>query len=311
MLDQTPLSSPHKSTTVRFKSSPITSPAELALAGARPLLRGLSRLAPQTASQVARRMFLRPMKYRMPDREMWWATDADMFTVPFPSGKLTAWRWGWGGPKVLLVHGWAGRGLQLGAFAQPLVEAGYEVVAFDAPGHGMSYGEESSLPEMAEAVATMVRHLGGVHAVIAHSAGAAATTGILGGWGVAPDIERLVYIASPVDMVGATERFGRFVGFTRPVMQRMRHTIGQRFGIDFEMFQGLDIARRMDHPLLIVHDHNDREIAFSEGEALANAWSGAQIRSTEGLGHYRILRDPRVIRWAVDFLGPVGKGRDA
>ena len=41
-------------------------------------------------------------------------------------------------PAVYLVHGWGGWRWQLDAFVAPLVEAGFRVVAFDAPSHGDS-----------------------------------------------------------------------------------------------------------------------------------------------------------------------------
>ena len=56
-------------------------------------------------------------------------------------------------------------------------------------------------------------------------------------------------------------------------------------------------------PLLVVHDHRDGVIPFSQGRAIAAAWQGAELLSTTGLGHHRILRDPQVVRSAVDFLG--------
>lgn len=270
----------------------------------RPLMRGLSHVAPGMATRVAGQIFFRPPKSQPPLRERWWATDAEEMQVLFGGGQLTAWRWGWGGRKrVLLVHGWAGRGLQLGAFALPLVEAGYEVVAYDGPGHGRSTGDRSSLPEMAEAVGAMVRALGGVDGIIAHSFGAAACTNALCRRQTLPDVDRLVYISPAVDMVGLTEQFADLVGFTPGIASRLRQGIEQRFGVPFEDFQGTQIARHMHHPLLVIHDRADREVDFAEGEALVDGWRGSELMATEGLGHRRILRHPSVIERTLQFLG--------
>ncbi len=253
-------------------------------------------------------------------REIWWATEAESFEVPFGAGKLAAWRWGWRGPTVLLVHGWAGRGRQLGAFAAPLVEAGYRVVAYDAPGHGLSTGKRSSLPEMADAVAAMVRHSGGVAAIVAHSLGATATTLALsrpgmtrsrphvrlaplrGDGGTPPAVDRLVYVSPSVDMTGVTGRFGELTGFSAEVVKRLRSGLEQRFGFRWQELQGLEIAPLMRRPLLIVHDRGDREVPWLEGKALADVWPRAQLVSTRGLGHRRILRDTRVLATAAEFL---------
>ena len=286
------VSAPKKSTTGRFN---------FVHASARPLLKGLSHVAPGPASSLARRLFLTPPRYRQPERELWWSTNAQTWQLSNGAGKLQAWQWGWGSRTILLVHGWAGRGLQLGALAAPLVEAGYRVVTYDAPGHGRSHGSSSSLPEMAEAIAAMVRHLGGVDGIVAHSIGAAATTVALSR---EPSLEvgRLVYLAPSVDMYNVTERFGEMTGFSSEIVERLRSGLEHRFAIRWSQFQGLDLAPSIRRPLLVIHDRDDREIPWREAEALADAWPGARMHSTQGLGHRRILLDRDVIDSTTVFL---------
>lgn len=287
------LPSPEKSTTGRLNFVHAT---------VRPLLSSLSRLAPGPASSLALRLFLTPPRYRTPMREIWWATEAEPFEIPFGSGKLAAWRWGWHGPTVLLVHGWAGRGRQLGAFAAPLVEAGYRVVTYDAPGHGQSSGSRSSLPALADAVTSMVRHHGGVQAIIAHSVGAAATTLALSRPGTPPAVERLFYVSPSGDMTGVTNRFGDMTGFSGEVIERLRSGLERRFAVRWPELQSLEAAPSMDVPLLVVHDRDDREIPWQEAQRLAEAWPHARLETTRGLGHRRILRDDHVVAAAVRFV---------
>src|SRR3954471_12912224 len=114
----------------------------------------LTRAALQTAYVVsedlgttfAERLFTTPRRHARPDRERAVLATARELTIdvtlraPRWNGAHTtvaAWKWGQG-PTVLLVHGWEGRGSQLGSFVEPLVAAGLSVVAFDAPGHGDS-----------------------------------------------------------------------------------------------------------------------------------------------------------------------------
>ena len=291
------LSPREKSTTGRVKFFHAT---------ARPLIGALSRVAPGPASSLALRLFLTPPRHRAPMREIWWATEAEPFEVPFGAGKLAAWRWGWRGPTVLLVHGWSGRGRQLGAFAAPLVEAGYRVVAYDAPGHGLSTGRRSSLLEMADAVLSMVRHLDGVAAIVAHSVGAAVTTLALSRAGTPPAVKRLVYVSPSVDMTAVTDRFGEMTGFSDEVVRRLRSGLERRFGLRWPELQGLEAAPSMTHPLLVVHDRDDREVPWREGRALADLWPGSRLESTRGLGHRRILRNDRVVAMAVDFATEAG-----
>src|SRR6267378_1472357 len=47
--------------------------------------------------------------------------------------QIIYYRWGSGSKRVLLVHGWGGRAAQFFALIPRLVDAGFEVIAFDAP----------------------------------------------------------------------------------------------------------------------------------------------------------------------------------
>src|SRR5262245_22361365 len=106
-----------------------------------PLLRGagavLSAVAPGLAARLAARMFLTPRRHPRPlaERSLLMTARSDPLLV---GGRpVESWTWG-AGPLVLLVHGWSGRGTQLGALIDPLVAHGLSVAAFDAPGHGDS-----------------------------------------------------------------------------------------------------------------------------------------------------------------------------
>ena len=59
---------------------------------------------------------------------------------------------------------------------EPLLARGYGVVVADMPGHGRSSGRLTSLVYFASALRAVAAHVGGIHAVIAHSFGAAGTT---------------------------------------------------------------------------------------------------------------------------------------
>lgn len=117
--------------------------------------RALSALAPAAAAQRAERLFLTPPRPRRPAAES--ALLATACARPRCVGARQIEMWTWGtGPTVLLVHGWGGRGTQLGSFVDPLVARGFSVVAFDAPGHGASDSGTVTIPEMVTALRAVV-----------------------------------------------------------------------------------------------------------------------------------------------------------
>ncbi len=264
--------------------------------------RGLGRVAsisPLLGASLLERVFLSPRRHPAPERERaWLETGARMF---FESAgrRLRAGRWGTSGPAVLLVHGWEGRSAQLGAFIEPLLSKGFQVIAFDGPGHGFSDGKRSSLIEMASAVKEAAHSLGPFHGAVAHSAGAAATTLALRK-GAA--IERLVYVAPPADLGEYLPRVAEALGLSDRSLALARRRIAERFGFRWEEIAHWHVASSMSTPLLVIHDSEDREIEVANGIRLASFWRGSRLEITSGLGHRRVLRDKRVVARAAAFL---------
>lgn len=199
----------------------------------------------------------------------------------------------------MLVHGWAGVGGQLSSFVPALLAEGFSVVTFDAPGHGLSDGHESSLLHFAEAIDAIAASLGPLHGLIAHSFGAAGTTyalsrGLL--------VDRVAFIgppSRPSDWIGV---FGRQLGASDAVVRRMHDLLLRYFHTDLDKLETIRLAPRLRVPLLVVHDDADDYVPVLQGMELANAWPHADLMTTRGLGHWRILRDPIVIAAIIAFL---------
>ena len=145
----------------------------------------------------------------------------------------------------------------------------------------------------------MAREIGGVEAIVAHSMGGAATT-LAMGRGLRAG--RAVFLAPAADPAGYSERFAATVGLSGDVLARMRRSIERRFGEKWEDFDVLSAARTMTAPLLVFHDRDDSDVAWTDGAAIASAWPGAELISTTGLGHRRIVHDPAVVSRAVAFV---------
>ena len=80
---------------------------------------------------------------------------------------------------------------------------------------------------------------------------------------------------------------------------RARHS---RCGNAMDDLQAHRNAPCIARPALIVHDLEDREVPWSEGERYARYWADSRLLSTRGLGHNRIAGDERTIAAAMRFL---------
>jgi pimeloyl-ACP methyl ester carboxylesterase len=261
-------------------------------------------VSPSLASELALRAFLTPRRPPRPERER--ALLATATPLPISAGGVPLAAWSWGeptAPVVALVHGWAGRGTQLGAFVPALVARGLRVVTWDAPAHGDSPGRTTTLASMATVLREVAERIGPLEAVIAHSFGGAATTIALAR-GLAA--RRAVYVA-PLFTIGATvDRFASTLGLSPVARAGFAAGLAHANLADAGELEGARLAPALRTPLYVIHDRDDREVPYAEGVATARTWPGARLLTTGGLGHQRVLADPEVVAAAADFAAGHG-----
>ena len=201
-------------------------------------------------------------------------------------------------PYALLVHGWSSFGLRFLPWVSHLRAAGFAVVTFDQPGHGHSSGELCTLPDFIRTIHAIGGIYGKAALAIGHSLGGAAVTLAQGEDWYA---ERIVAIAPPSNMEAAAERFMRFVHLGPHLREQFLGWHEQVTGVNV---RELDVRRRLPalgHPCLIVHDLDDFEVPWGEGELYARHWQTASLLTTEGLGHHKVVDAPEVIDAALAF----------
>jgi pimeloyl-ACP methyl ester carboxylesterase len=243
-------------------------------------------------------LFLTPPRHRPTRRERRILSRGAFRVVDSGGCRLATWRWG-EGPPVLLVHGWGGHAGRLSRFVLPLVEAGFSVVAFDAPGHGSSRARLCSVQDFIRAVSAVAEDSGPLAGFIGHSLGAAAGILALRNGVRAGAAILLAPPANPEELAG---KFANICRMSGPVRDSMKIRLAARHGITWENLRLFEPAPQAPAPLLIFHDHRDLKVPARNARVLAAAWPGASLVLTRGLGHHKILRSPEVVSGAVRFL---------
>jgi pimeloyl-ACP methyl ester carboxylesterase len=263
-----------------------------------------SLLLPEYAAALAERLFLTPPAPRLPQTSFFDFLDARSSFVEYRGRSLATWRWGpLDAPAVLLAHGWGGQAAQMRGFVPRLLAEGLRVIAYDQPAHGLSEGKLTGLPDFAGALAAVAaddrKRGGSVQHVIAHSLGGVAAAIALSR-GLA--LRSAVLVSPPSDLVGYSRQFARWYWMPEPLRRAMQASIEERFGLRWFELEVARLAPRLATPALVIHDRGDARVPWAQGAALARAWPGARLLSTEGLGHGRILESETVLRAAADFI---------
>lgn len=261
----------------------------------------LCRTAPTLAAHLAYALLAAPPRSAERDWQAALREKAQISRLWLGAGEIAVYEWG-AGPTVLMVHGWGARATHMGKMIEPLVAAGYRVVAFDAPAHGDSFGRTTDLVQYAAAVKAVARQAGPVHTLLAHSFGVAMALFARRDWGV--QARRQVFISSFDHCKWFTEAFGRHVGLTQAVLQRTLQMLEERYPgrLNWDSLSVVEMLRRTPQPTLIIHDREDAEIPFEHSVALLQAAPQARFHATSGLGHHKLLGNTEVIAQVLRFV---------
>ncbi|NNF83611.1 MAG: alpha/beta fold hydrolase, partial [Deltaproteobacteria bacterium] len=244
--------------------------------------------------------FFSPRNSPLSEEGKRWLVKGEPFTIRVHEKNIQAWRWG-SGPGVLFVHGWSGRGIQFHRFIDPLVRAGFTVIAFDGPAHGASDGRNTSYFEFTDVVrAFFDPGLGlDIRSVVAHSFGAAA---VINGLVRQTDSPGTVLIAPALmlsDMV--THVFERH-GVPPALYENLLAAYEHRFGYSLQRDDPHLHLKDLRRPALVIHDQDDPIVAYRDSRALSQQPGILALHTTVGLGHRKILADPDVVEATVSHL---------
>jgi pimeloyl-ACP methyl ester carboxylesterase len=260
-------------------------------------------LLPEVAGAWAERMFLTPPRGKNAAASALDLIDAKSSFLEHKGRHIATFTWGarsTDAPAVLLAHGWGGYAAQMRGFVFPLLQAGYRVIAYDQPAHGVSDGKLTGLPDFADVFGMVARRFGRIEAVIAHSLGGAGAALSLS-WNKA-SFKKIVLVSPPSDLVGYSRRFARWYWMPEPVRKAMQAAIEERYGVRWEDLELGAVAPHLRAQALVIHDRDDHMMPWTHGAKVARQWPGAKLMLTDGLGHGRILREERVLRAAADFI---------
>ncbi len=263
----------------------------------------LGRVFPEIASNYALKLFGTPRfraRHKTSDSTLESARNFE-----FTSGglKLKGYEWGNGNKFILLVHGWESRGTALRTFVPDLVNAGFKVITFDAPAHGDSPGKSTHIVDFAKAISDLLKIKGNPYGVITHSLGGAATIFAFQRLANELKTEKVALIASPRNIQDPINEAIETLNLPGNVSKKFVNKIEAILQLTVSETTLANAAGKVNiEKLMLVHDKDDQIVPFRAAETNFAAFADSKLVTTRGLGHYLLIKDPKVINKVTEFI---------
>lgn len=261
----------------------------------------LEKLSTRMTVLFAAKLFTTPIKHKMPRREfeMDKNSNQSVLHVPKIAKDIVVYKLGAAPRKVLLVHGWSGRGTQLFKIAETLVAQGFSTVSFDAPAHGKSAGNSSIMLEFIESIKEIDNKFGPFEAAIGHSLGGMAL------FNAVKDglkIKSLVTIGSGDVVKDIIDQFIAKIKLKASTGLLLSQHFEKKYGKTMNSFSAYLSAQEISIPVLVIHDENDADVPLSASIHIHHHLKNGSLYITKKLGHRKILGDDKVIAKTIDFI---------
>ena len=266
----------------------------------------LSLVSTKLTVLFAARLFTSPIKYKIPKREieMDRASRQKVVHIQNINRNVVVYQYGESTKKILLVHGWSGRGTQLVKFADALLADGFSTVSFDAPAHGKSLYRTTLMPEFIESILQIEKDFGPFEGAVGHSLGGMS---LMNAMKQSLKISRLVIIGSGDTVKDIIDNFILQLQMKPKIGDLMRIHFEQKYGQTMDSFSSYIAAKEIEIPVLVIHDECDTDVNVKCAFHIHKHLKNGELFITNGLGHRKILGDEDIIAKCINFIKkPVG-----
>jgi pimeloyl-ACP methyl ester carboxylesterase len=258
-------------------------------------------ISPKLVTLFAAKLFTTPIKHKIPKRELEMDRKSIQKLIPVPAinKEVMVYNYGKSDKKVLLVHGWSGRGTQLFKIADELLKAGYSTISFDAPAHGKSPGKTTIMVDFIAAILEIDKQFGPFEAAVGHSLGGMS---VLNAIKKGLKVNHAVVIGSGDIVQDIMDDFVAKLELKPNISTRLRLHFEKKYGEDMNSYSAYLAAKETAIPVLVIHDNNDPEVPVKAGIHIHKYLQNGELLLTDGLGHRKILGNSKVIERTVQFI---------
>ena len=193
--------------------------------------------------------------------------------------------------KILIVHGFSSYSYKFEQYIVSLKKEGFEVLAFDAPGHGISDGKRINALIYRDSILAIEARFGPLYGIIAHSMGGLAAS-------LAMELmtntkeRKLVLIAPATETKMAIENLFTQIPVKPAVKQAFDQYVTNLAGKPISYFSVARVVRTLDTRVLWIHDETDAICTFEDvAPLLSETIPSTEFFITKGLGHNQVYKE--------------------
>ena len=253
------------------------------------------------ATKFAARLFTTPIKHKVPKRELEMDNKSiqKIIRVPAINKNVVTYQYGQSERKVLLVHGWSGRGTQLFKIADELLQNDYSTISFDAPAHGKSEGKTTIMSEFIASILEIEKEFGPFEFAIGHSLGGMS---VLNAIKDGLKVNKAVIIGSGDIVQDILDEFIFKLKLKKEFSERLKLFFEDKYQLKMDDFSAYRAAQKIKIPVLVIHDNDDPEVSVKAGIHIHENLQNGFLFLTDGLGHRKILGNQTVIKKTLELI---------
>ncbi|SDM78201.1 Pimeloyl-ACP methyl ester carboxylesterase [Kriegella aquimaris] len=263
----------------------------------------LSRLSKEYAAKKAFQTFSKVRKGRVLPEQTAFLNRARMAVEKVADHQLQSYLWRGSKETVLLVHGWESNSFRWHKLIEFLQREDYNIIAFDAPGHGHSSGKRLHVPLYTICLHHMVEKYKPNY-IAAHSVGGMTTLYHQYKHPIS-SIEKIATIGSPSEYHEIMEHYQKLLNLNDTVMEALNQHFKEHFGFTIQEFSTSKFVKTNTKKGLLFHDKFDNITPFHASEAVHANWKGSTLIATEGLGHS--MHQDEVNQQIISFFNGLNK----
>ncbi|QWX82895.1 alpha/beta hydrolase [Cellulophaga sp. HaHaR_3_176] len=243
----------------------------------------LAYFSSEKAAKKAFALFCTPRKGKILEHQKEFLDNAKSNTIKVNNLELQMYHWKGTKDTILLIHGWESNVFRWRNLINFLVKEDYNIIAFDAPGHGYSEGKILNVPLYTICANEIIETYNPKY-IIGHSLGG--MTSMYSQYKKPSEsIQKIISLGSPSELSEIMGHYKSLLKLNSSVMLSLDSYFKKTFNFNIDEFSISKYAAKFTKKGLLVHDKFDLIAPYSAATKIHQNWSNSTLITTEGLGH--------------------------